>query len=187
MSSLPLMSSLIVDDDKVDRKRISRLLKEINEMNDIDEAKDVDEAIAKLAHKEYDCVFIDYLMPNKTGLEFLDEIAGKISSSMVFMVTSHGNEGIAVDAVKKGAADYCIKSQLNHEFLEKTVLNALRLKDARSQSAERLSQIEAFNRIAVGREEQMIDLKRQVNKLSEELGRPAPYDLSLFDKDTFEL
>ncbi len=47
--------------------------------------------------------------------------------------------------------------------------------EAMSQSMNRLEQ---FNRLAVGRQHQMIELKRQINELAAELGRPAPHDLS---------
>ena len=40
------------------------------------------------------------------------------------------------------------------------------------------SELAQFNRLAVGREMRMIELKRQVNELSEEMGREPPYDLS---------
>lgn len=43
---------------------------------------------------------------------------------------------------------------------------------------QRSNELEQFNKLAVGREERMIELKRQVNELSEKLGRPAPYELS---------
>jgi PAS domain S-box-containing protein len=39
-------------------------------------------------------------------------------------------------------------------------------------------QLEVFNRMAIGREERMIELKQQVNQLSRELERQAPYDIS---------
>ena len=41
------------------------------------------------------------------------------------------------------------------------------------------AELELFNRLAVGRELRMIELKRQINELSEQLGKEPPYDLSL--------
>lgn len=43
---------------------------------------------------------------------------------------------------------------------------------------ERNEELESFDRASVGRELEMIRLKRQVNALAAELGRPAPHDLS---------
>ena len=39
-----------------------------------------------------------------------------------------------------------------------------------------------FNRLAVGRELRMIELKRQVNNLSEQLGKEPPYDVSFAEE-----
>jgi len=43
------------------------------------------------------------------------------------------------------------------------------------------TELERFNRLAVGRELRMIELKRQVNELAEQLGKEPPYDLSLLE------
>ncbi len=46
------------------------------------------------------------------------------------------------------------------------------------ESNRRQTTLEQFNRMAVGQEERMIELKRQINKLSQDLGRKLPYDLT---------
>ncbi len=43
------------------------------------------------------------------------------------------------------------------------------------------AELERFNRLAVGRELRMIELKRQINELSEQLGKEPPYDVSLLE------
>jgi len=52
-------------------------------------------------------------------------------------------------------------------------------KQAEEALAQRVQDLERFNRLAVGRELRMIELKRQVNELSEQLGKEPPYDLSV--------
>jgi PAS domain S-box-containing protein len=44
--------------------------------------------------------------------------------------------------------------------------------------AQKNKDLQRFNRMAIGREHRMIELKREVNALAEELGRESPYDLS---------
>jgi PAS domain S-box-containing protein len=44
--------------------------------------------------------------------------------------------------------------------------------------AQRVAELERFNRLTVGREMRMIELKRQVNELSVQVGQPPPYDVS---------
>jgi PAS domain S-box-containing protein len=49
--------------------------------------------------------------------------------------------------------------------------------------AQHTAELEQFHRLSVGRELQMIDLKRQVNGLSMQLGHESPYDLAFLDSD----
>lgn len=55
------------------------------------------------------------------------------------------------------------------------------LKAAERELLQRNAELERFNRASVDREIDMIELKRRINALSVELGRPAPFDLSVFD------
>ena len=55
--------------------------------------------------------------------------------------------------------------------------------NARRELAQRMEELERFNRLAVGRELQMIELKREVNRLSAAQGEPPPYDLDFVDAD----
>jgi PAS domain S-box-containing protein len=48
---------------------------------------------------------------------------------------------------------------------------------------QRLAELERFNRLAVGRELRMVELKRQVNQLSEQLGKEPPYDVSFVEEN----
>ncbi len=54
-------------------------------------------------------------------------------------------------------------------------------KRAEDALAQRVQELETFNRLAVGRELRMVELKRQVNELAEQLGKEPPYDLSLLE------
>jgi len=49
-----------------------------------------------------------------------------------------------------------------------------------------LGQLERFNRLAVGRELRMIELKREINEMAAKAGLPAPYDLSRHDRAAAE-
>lgn len=60
-------------------------------------------------------------------------------------------------------------------------------KAAEEELRRRNDELERFNRATVGRELDMIELKRQVNALSSQLGRPQPFDLASLDDDGKEL
>ena len=54
----------------------------------------------------------------------------------------------------------------------------------KTEELERFNEeLEVFNRVAVGREERMIELKDQINQLSKDLGRQPPYDLSFLESE----
>ena len=72
-------------------------------------------------------------------------------------------------------------------------LHSIELEDERKQAEEELKQtmaelvrsnaeLEHFNRLAVGRELRMVEIKRQIKALSEELGREPPYDISFAEE-----
>ncbi|MBF8278404.1 MAG: domain S-box [Candidatus Brocadiaceae bacterium] len=56
-----------------------------------------------------DMVIADFLLPDGKGTELLDANKERLPYPAIVM-TSYGNEGIAVDAVKSGALDYIVKS-----------------------------------------------------------------------------
>jgi two-component system CheB/CheR fusion protein len=57
------------------------------------------------------------------------------------------------------------------------------LKKAEAQLRENMDQVQRFNRVAVGRESQMIELKKEINDLKAKLGEPPRYALE-FDKES---
>jgi PAS domain S-box-containing protein len=61
-----------------------------------------------------------------------------------------------------------------------------KLKDFNARLERSVKELETFNKMAVGRENRMIELKRKINTLSMELGKEKPYDLSFAEIDTIE-
>lgn len=70
--------------------------------------------------------------------------------------------------------------QHTNQTLQEEVAERLQ---AESTLQQRTKELERFNRLMVGREERMIELKRQVNECNAELGRPEPYDLSFLEQE----
>ncbi len=59
--------------------------------------------------KDYDFILLDYSMPLKSGLDVLQQIKEAEIYTPVILVTGHGNETIASEAIKRGAYDYVVK------------------------------------------------------------------------------
>jgi DNA-binding NtrC family response regulator len=97
---------LVVEDDEVDRLIIKRAIKSSGLNIEVSFAEDADSGMIAATSKKYDCIFLDYNLPGCTGLELLKKIKAQGNTSPIIIVTSQGDENIAVEAMKSGAVDY---------------------------------------------------------------------------------
>lgn len=67
------------------------------------------ECIRNCKSNHYDAVILDYKLPDYTGLEVLNELRRKKIEYPVIIITAQGDEKVAVEAMKNGAADYVTK------------------------------------------------------------------------------
>lgn len=97
--------------------------------------------------------------------------------------------GATAEELRHQAAAYISRSPFIIEVVKSRLATAARLiaeviKRKRVEQAlvERNSELDQFNRLAVGRELRMIELKREVNALCRALGRSEVYDLAFADE-----
>jgi PAS domain S-box-containing protein len=89
-----------------------------------------------------DCIFLNYLLPDRNGLEFLEELKTLTGDNLppVIMLNERGNEAIAIRAFKMGVQDYLIESEITAEsfrFVTRTAIDNFRLRQQLSESEER--------------------------------------------------
>ncbi|MCX6352952.1 MAG: response regulator [Bacteroidetes bacterium] len=113
---------LLVDDDEVDQISFRRAMKETSIRHLITEVDNAPSAL-EMASNDFDCIFLDYLLPGSDGLAILKKIRDKNVYIPVVVVTSQGSEQIAVEMMKAGALDYVVKDKLNSESLKKLIGN----------------------------------------------------------------
>ena len=65
----------------------------------------------------YALLVVDQSMPVMEGLEVLQRLSSRASTAPVIMITGHGDERLAVEAMKLGARDYIVKD-VDGSFLE---------------------------------------------------------------------
>ncbi|OGW39646.1 MAG: diguanylate cyclase [Nitrospirae bacterium RBG_13_39_12] len=75
----------------------------------VDIACNGEEGLAILNRDSYDILLIDYNMPVYGGLDVIRTLSSKATFPPAIMVTGYGNEKVAVEALKMGAADYIVK------------------------------------------------------------------------------
>jgi two-component system response regulator RegA len=101
------MNILLADDDAAFRQRLARAL--IARGHEITQAADGAEALEFLADPAIEAAIIDLKMPQQNGLEVLRAILADRPTLRVLIHTGYGSIASAMEAVRLGACDYCIK------------------------------------------------------------------------------
>ena len=99
---------LIVDDAAFMRMMIKDTLKK-NGYECLIEAADGEIAVQQFKDEKPDLVIMDITMPNKTGIEALQEIKSLDGGAKVVMCSAMGQESMVVEAIKLGALDFIVK------------------------------------------------------------------------------
>jgi CheY-like chemotaxis protein len=132
---------LVVDDSAVDRRFVGGLLKRQAEYA-VEFAEDGSDALIKIRQQVPDVIVTDLQMPNRNGLELVSAVRMHHPGVPVILMTGHGSEGLAVEALHRGAAGYVPKPQLAERLMD-AVGEALNLSRA-DHTYERL--ISCLNR-----------------------------------------
>jgi len=101
------ISILVVDDEDRIRRLLTMYL--TREGYEVDEAVDGAEALEKIFANDYNCILLDQMMPEKDGLEVLEELREKKNMTPVMMLTAKGEEADRVTGFELGADDYIVK------------------------------------------------------------------------------
>jgi DNA-binding NtrC family response regulator len=108
------MKILVVDDERSIRFSLSELLEE--EGHDVREAEHAPAALAALEDAPADLVISDLSMPAMSGLELLEEVRSRHPGTLFVLMTAHGDERLAVRALREGAYGYVPKPFDNEEI-----------------------------------------------------------------------
>ncbi|BAY26746.1 multi-sensor hybrid histidine kinase [Calothrix sp. NIES-2100] len=145
---------LIVDDCLEDRETYRRyLLRDKQQTYRILEAETGKQALELCRQQFPDVILLDYLLPDKDGLELLNELKTLLGKTNlpVIILTGQGNEQIAVQAMKSGAADYLVKRNTTSTRLDVAIQNVLENTRLSRQLEESEARFAAtFNQAAVG-------------------------------------
>ena len=96
--------ALIIDDERLARSELKKLLQEFPEIEVIGEAANAKEGIEKVNKLDPDLLFLDIQMPDKTGFELLEDIE---NTPQVIFTTAY--DEYAIKAFDFNALDYLMK------------------------------------------------------------------------------
>jgi DNA-binding NtrC family response regulator len=159
---------MIVDDEEAARYGMRRALTTLG--YNISEAGSAEAARALLKQHEPDLLLLDVNLPGMSGLDFLREIkSANGNGPLVIIVTAHGSERMAVEAVKAGAYDYLSKP-FELDDLRLVVKNAAETVQLRREnySLRRRIEVERSQRGAlIGNSDSMQKVRAMIDKVAE--------------------
>ena len=152
---------LIVDDDSATVEALKKALS--SEGYGADGVVSSKEAFSKLQSKNYDLVLSDLVMPELDGIGLLEKVKEKDPDLPLIVCTGFGSIPSAVEAIRKGAADYMTKP-VNLDQLFLVVERALRTSNLAKENKslkKRLKRFEGFEKI-VGRSTAMREVFQKI-------------------------
>lgn len=119
---------LVVDDSAVDRRIAASLLGKGTVLT-VETAENGQAALDCISRSPPDAIVTDLQMPEIDGLALIETVRARWPRVPVILMTAHGSEELAVEALEAGAASYVPKSQLPEKLVD-TVEQVLALSRA---------------------------------------------------------
>ena len=180
MNTEKQFSILLVDDDEVDRMTVRRAFKKAGFLVKLAEAVDGNEAIAILQAKQkvdvtqiqnslskdnsntFELMLLDYRLPDINGLDLIAKIKSLGFNMPIIVLTGQGDEEIAVEIMKAGAADYLSKAKIEPSNLIKAIDSAVRIHKAEAAVELANERLRNSNELLKSKNK---ELKRQQQKI----------------------
>jgi two-component system, sensor histidine kinase and response regulator len=132
-------SVLLVEDSKPDAKFVRTMLQP--QKYELAHVVSLADAAHELKTQSFDVILLDLSLPDGSGLETLEAVKAKSSEVPIIILTGLNDEDTELLAVKLGAQDYIKKSEVNVNFLERSIRYAIERKEA-EQKEKRLAVLE---------------------------------------------
>ncbi|MDZ4713932.1 MAG: ATP-binding protein [Cytophagales bacterium] len=196
--TLPAVRVLIVDPSEDDFNLIKGFIQAIPyQQFIIDWCGDYVDGLYAFHESNHDIYFIDYYLGNKTGIDLLKQaITMKCKDPMILM-TGHGDHNIDMEAMRSGAADYLLKSELTSEKLDRCIRYSVMQASTLKQSHANERKFQAiFERsrdflFVATHQLELTDVNDAASELlgytKDELCQLSIYDLMLHDHEKEEL
>ncbi len=169
---------LCVDDDPDYLDLMQSYLESDGRSIEVTPVEDPDTCLRLLERKDFDCVVSDFQMPDKDGLELLEEVRDRRPELPYLLNTAEGTEDVASEAIASGVDDY-VQKRWGPEGYE---ILAKRIKNAVAQNRAETAYQEVFENSAVGltvHDPETGEVVASNERFNRMLGHPEGVKLSL--------
>ncbi len=155
----------LIDDDELIVSMLSKVLK--NEGYDVRTATSAHDVTGKIASWSPGVVMLDIRLPDRNGIEILEDIMKKGIDTQVVMLTADDTAETAVKAMKLGAADYLTKPFNVDEV--KIVLRNIIEKGKLKEEVDYLRKVssELLEKSIIGESPVIRELQSKIGKMAE--------------------
>lgn len=158
---------LLLEQNKTDCMMLQLCLKETNTSIKIDEIQDVNQGFSALVNNHYDCVLLNYHLPNADCLTFIHKIKDSAIKVPIIILIDAGKTAIAEECIKAGANEYLIKSTLSSETIVQILRRAIRLHDYEMEIDLLNQQLQFSQKQLILREQQLASQQQKIETLEE--------------------
>jgi diguanylate cyclase (GGDEF)-like protein/PAS domain S-box-containing protein len=90
----------------------------------------LEEALALVARERFDVALLDLGLPGVTGLDGVKALRGAAVGTAIIVLSGHGSESVAVEALAIGAQDYLVKGRADEDALQRSIRFAIARREA---------------------------------------------------------
>lgn len=109
---------LLVEDSPLDAKLVTLLLEAVQSPRfHVQHAERLGDAVVLLSQHDFDVALLDLMMPDCNGLEGLERLSADAPDLPIIVLTGVTDEGVALEALRRGAEDYLVKDEATSDSL----------------------------------------------------------------------
>jgi DNA-binding NarL/FixJ family response regulator len=108
---------LVADDHAIVRQGLKQIVADTSDLVVTGEAERGREVLEKVSKDDYDVVLLDITMPDKTGMEVLEELKQIKPDLPVLILSMHPEDQYAIRALRAGASGYVTKAGVPDELV----------------------------------------------------------------------
>lgn len=128
------MKLLLIEDNEDDKLILEEILTgdsnsgSTNISFTIDWVMTLQDAESRMTQHDYDITLLDLSLPDSFGLDSIETLLTHEQDMPIVVLTGNEGQDLGVDAVRRGAEDYVIKGQYNHQLLVRILRHAVERK-----------------------------------------------------------